>query len=648
MPRAGGESAKLGDDYERIWTVDSLLDLLSDDVISLEPEPVDPEESEGIEFVKRLSDGTLEYHSVKRQKVGSGWSLADLSRPNPSGRSILKDLFLKLTSDRLARCVFDSQTTANDLRELHDHAELSGTGSDLDKRLERSKHLLEVFHKYVLPLSDNNSTCALDRLKRLRSVPFDHKELIIRVNQKIAQLIYRPDGHGTDPEQIRWLLAEFVLGHLGQKICGVDILAELGGKGYHLRVWSKDRSLLTQVDNLNERYLNAVQNQLINHHAIERAEAAKVVEHLLNARHSKAQLVVGSAGLGKSCVMYEVVEKLKAADIPVICLRLDNLPSVATAQKLGQELGLPESPAVVLAGIANGSNCVLIIDQIDALSLVSGRNEHLWPVFDELIAEAKRIPNMRILLACRAFDLQHDQRLRQLAGAGRLADLIELGFLDVGQVQAAIRVAHFDPGLLSPLELELLRNPFNLQLFLLGNPEKQTPFRSAKDLFDRFWDAKAARTKTDLRDPHAWDDCISTLARALSCGSTSAPVDLLDRHSEDAKILASHGVFAFENNRVRFWHETFGDYAFARQFVRGGGDLVKFLTEGGEQHLYRRAQIRQVLTYERDRDRVSYITTLKRLISDSRVRGHIKKLVFDWLSRLPNPTKEEWKFSIQS
>src|SRR3954469_23693200 len=108
MPRPGGEADKLGNHYEGIWTVDNLLDLLSDDAISLQPEPFDKSEGEGLEFIKTLADGTVEYHSAKRQKIGICWSLADLARTKPNGRSILGDLFAKLIANSHAHSLFVS------------------------------------------------------------------------------------------------------------------------------------------------------------------------------------------------------------------------------------------------------------------------------------------------------------------------------------------------------------------------------------------------------------------------------------------------------------------------------------------------------------------------------------------------------------
>jgi hypothetical protein len=74
MPRAGGEAEKLGNRYEAIWTVDTLLDLLAGRVVLVIVESLDEDEARGAEFIITLPDGTKEFHSVKRQKSGSEWN----------------------------------------------------------------------------------------------------------------------------------------------------------------------------------------------------------------------------------------------------------------------------------------------------------------------------------------------------------------------------------------------------------------------------------------------------------------------------------------------------------------------------------------------------------------------------------------------
>jgi len=71
MPRPGGEADKLGNRYEGVWTVDSLLDVLAAVIV----EPL-TEDHLGVEFVKELHDGRREFHSAKRQTISAIWRLS--------------------------------------------------------------------------------------------------------------------------------------------------------------------------------------------------------------------------------------------------------------------------------------------------------------------------------------------------------------------------------------------------------------------------------------------------------------------------------------------------------------------------------------------------------------------------------------------
>lgn len=121
MPRPGGEADKLGNRYKAHWTVSQLLDFIIGRLTSITVEPLD--EARGIEFIAQTSSGTTEFHSVKRQRSAGEWTLYSLCRSDSSGRSILTDLFAKLSNDPMARCHFVSSTGANNLRELSERAQ---------------------------------------------------------------------------------------------------------------------------------------------------------------------------------------------------------------------------------------------------------------------------------------------------------------------------------------------------------------------------------------------------------------------------------------------------------------------------------------------------------------------------------------------
>src|SRR5579871_4814393 len=78
MPLTGSQSDKFGNRYEGRWTVYCLSRILSEEVISIQLEPVGAE-GDGVEFTLMPANGNKEYHQVKRQHGGLGpWSLANL------------------------------------------------------------------------------------------------------------------------------------------------------------------------------------------------------------------------------------------------------------------------------------------------------------------------------------------------------------------------------------------------------------------------------------------------------------------------------------------------------------------------------------------------------------------------------------------
>ena len=105
--------------------------------------------------------------------------------------------------------------------------------------------------------------------------------------------------------------------------------------------------------------------------------------------------------------------------------------------------------------------------------------------------------------------------------------------------------------------------------------------------------------------------------------------------------LASEGVLAFDGRRYGFGHESFFDYVFARLFVSRSEPVVAFL-KASEQHLFRRAQVRQVLTYLRETRADRYIAEFRGLLAHDGIRPHLKDLVFALLAEVTDPTEGEW------
>lgn len=448
--------------------------------------------------------------------------------------------------------------------------------------------------------------------------------------------------------EVRLLLTHLVLEWLGQAIEKRVILEYLSTHGFIERIYLGERSLLDRVQALAANYISDVEGELIHGHQIERSESKAAFDALTNGQN-EIVAVIGAAGLGKSCVLAQTLRLLSNAQFPLVVARLDVQTRARTSQQFGEDLNLPESPCLILAGIAQGSPCVLVLDQLDALSTVSGRNAHLWTAFGELLREAAAYPNMRVMVACRAFDAEHDQRLRRLLEDKERSYRIQLSPLSIEQVKDAITKAGVKPETLGAGQMEILRTPQHLNLYLQSKPQGRGPFRDVKELFDRYWETKQQQVSEQAGRETRFTEVVRKLAGWLSNQQTlAAPSDVLDEFHGDARVMASAHVLILSDGSWRFFHESFFDYAFARTFVAEDGKLIDLLLSSGqEQHLFRRAQVRQILTYQRDRDFAAYLKDLEALLAEPRVRFHIKKLTLDWLRRVDKPTVAEWRLLSQ-
>ena len=385
---------------------------------------------------------------------------------------------------------------------------------------------------------------------------------------------------------------------------------------------------------------------LINGEEIVRGASAAAATAILE--HGKSVMLEGTAGGGKSCALVQLMEQLEEQDVPCLVIRLDRLADGDhSAQAIGTRLGLPESPAITLGEFAGSQPSVLLLDQLDAISVVSARNQAAWGAFNELLDEARTTyPNMRFLFACRSFDLERDPRLRALVDNQDQVERILLQPLGEEVVRSAITAVDLDPASLNQQQLEILSTPLHLHLLLESANSQDIEFASVGDLYDAFWKHKAAAVSERLHgNLSVWSDAVGHLSDELSRReSLVAPSFVLDEYGEALNVLASEGAVYVQNDNVGFFHESFFDYAFARAFVRSNGDLVQWLLDD-EQHLFRRSQVRQVLDFLRGResDRGRYMRALRGLLSHHEIRFHIKRLVLDWLGALPDPTADEWR-----
>ena len=340
---------------------------------------------------------------------------------------------------------------------------------------------------------------------------------------------------------------------------------------------------------------------------------------------------------------------MRSRGLPVLAFRLDRVLSASNTTDLGLRLDLEESPVLTLVAAAEAaaSPGFLIVDQLDAVSSVSGRVSGAFDLVERLLHEARGTrlrATIHTIVVCRAFDWKNDSRLRKLIPDTQAQ--VDVTEFPVDEVRNILAHANYDPELFQERQLELLQLPQNLSLFVEAgfDPATAPTFRTATELFDRYWDEKRQRieARAELSGNH-WMEVVEILCDEMTfTQELSVPKEKLDRTPiGHLNLLASEGVITYDGYRCGFGHESFFDYCFARLFLTRSESLVSFLLES-EQHLFRRAQVRQVLVYLRDRDFARYVKEVRNLLADERVRIHIKDLVFALLAEVTHPTEEEW------
>lgn len=629
-PRSGGEAAKFGERYEGRWTTRQLLYVLLGDIDSVTVEDVG-EISLGAEFTVRRGDKT-EIHQVKRQ-IGDAneWELHVLK-----ANGVLAAAQHHVSRGR--QFWFVSTIPAAVLNRLADAARRSPDLQSFVEHMLTSQPLRTGFD-YLSGKVYGSAETAWRTLQGLEVLWPDERDLT-HMNAVLAGLLLE----GAAPELAAVGLGNLVKDHLRTPLDAGKLTELLAPFGLKPKQLIGSHSIRQDVRDILNGWHESVERELLQP-AIPRTEARDLVDQLQDS-HGLPLFVIGSGGGGKSAVLYQAVAQIEADGWPVLALRLDRIEPFSSTIELGRRRNLSISPVTALAAVAQGRPSVLVIDQLDALSLASGRMPATFDVIIELLREARAFPEMRVVLACREFDVKNDHRIRALAAIEGVSRIQVTGLSDQ-QVDAAVRSMGLVADRLSAKQRDLLRTPLHLVLLqTVADQPDALSFTTGRQLFDAYWDRKEQDSQQQRpANPPRFATVVGALAEMMSERQRLVvPESVLDADDlrSDAKVLISQGVLVLDGRRLAFFHEAFFDYAFARRWINRGQSLVEFL-HAGEQELFRRGQVRQILVHLRDEEPQRYVSEVEAVLSGPAVRFHIKDTVLASLQALTDPTASEWQ-----
>ena len=629
MTLPGGAADKLGNRYETWWTLSEFVRMLRGETEAIRIE--DPG-FEKAEFVV-TAGSRREFHQAKRSHRSGRWSLATLR-----SEGLLEVIGRQLAGND-DRFVFASGSDVPELVELGDAARDSESVEEFENQFLAAERREQSLQRLTGTWACDVPT-ARERLRRIEVRTIGEPELADKVRLGAQVLFLANPQHVTDT--LRGIAGDSV----HRTITRQGLVSDLRRRGLMLRRLTDPAAAGAAIRTATDRFLDAARRRFIRGQLVPRSAAESLSSRL--SGEASDTVITGRAGSGKTACVVQITDALLERGVPVLAFRLDRVVSARTTVDLGQRLDLEESPILVLAAAAEaaGRPAVLIVDQLDAVSTVSGRTSRAFDLVEQLVHEARGAEpaTIHVVVVCREFDWQNDSRLRQLLPDSHAqVDVTE--FAD-DEVKRILDDAGFRAEAFGDRQLKILTLPQNLSIFLEADsdPSATPTFVTATDIFDRYWDFKRRAVEERFPDTGGhWTAVMNALCDEMTAGQQLSvarerldgfPAGFLDQ-------LASEGVITFDGRRYGFGHESFLDYVFARTFVMGTEPLTEFL-KASEQHLFRRAQVRQVLAYFRDRNHTRYARELCGLFSDGAIRSHLKDLAFALLADVPSPTDEEW------
>jgi ATPase family associated with various cellular activities (AAA) len=625
----GGISSKLGNTYEAKWLALCFLYLLGGECDSLRYEGITTE-YQGFECSVHRGE-TVEWHQTKINAPSGQWTIGRLG-----SEGVLKAFANRLAAAPNAKCIFVSQDPARDLKSLSEKARVA---NDLNEFLKALPGGLEQPFDSLVSKWATTRKFAFEWLQRceVQTLPETQLDSLLRTYGQFS--LY------SESSSLFPILRNILEANFNKNIDVVHAKALIGqNKNVQLKSWLLPGTTKEVIATETDSYLSTYIPFGAGGQTIERSVSTDCIKHLLDDDECNLLLVTGAAGSGKSGVVRAVINELRLRKVTCLAIRIDQYLDCHSPTEVGQRaLGRQESPAITLHGVSRPRPAVLIIDQVDAVSEVSGREGKVKETVFQLIDQCKTFGNVKCMVVCRAFDLETDHRLRALKTLLQCKQVEVLPFDWTNEVEPMLVSRGISVANATPSQKALLCSPINLSVFLESEVDGLN-FKTRNFLYDHLLAKKERYLKKYGQLNWALFEPLAALGKWMSDKqSLTAPVSILDRFSRAKEILISEGfvVFSAKNKQLNFFHESFFDYVYSRDFLTNGQSVAALLATT-EQHLFRRTQTRQILDALRQNDFPSYLQNLEELLGSPTIRYHIKLAICQWLNTVTAPTAEEF------
>ena len=493
------------------------------------------------------------------------------------------------------------------------------------------------------PINKTTISIAIDYLSRMEFILFPDTDYErVRLIERIS------DTFSTNPESVYNLLLNYTVenNQLGHKITIDQLNTYLASKQVYKYNLSNDSHVWPRINILNEEFESSFIP--IDHAIIHRQEVEEIYSHIMS---NQSIILQGKAGAGKSGCIQELIQELKKDGIPYLALKLDKRIPEKSAKQYGINiLDLPASPVLCLSHLSQNGNCVLILDQLDAIRWTSQHSRTSLEVCKELISQAERLNSdlssqskMSLVFVCRAVDCEADSGIKSLfsdKGSDKNAMSwikIKVGDLNEESVKGVVGNLY---STFTPKFQLLLRNINNLYIWSkLDDEHKRIQYASTYHLVQAYWEQFTNRCddqEISSSDIAKLKDTL--IGKMLSSSRTSILKTELRECSPRAISMAiSEGIIIENDLLVFFVHQSFYDVFVVETMVDElyrGKKLSVLLGQPNKQTPMFRYQLQMLLQILAESDQSVLAKCGSELLHSANVRYYMKFVFFEVVGQL--------------
>lgn len=412
----------------------------------------------------------------------------------------------------------------------------------------------------------------------------------------------------------------------------------LGGN----RHLSSNEQIKPRIEDLNREYKSAfipLGNSLI------KRKEFSICREALDSE--KSIIIHGKAGRGKSGCTEDVINYCEENHIPYLAIKLDKRVPGMTAEKWGEDLGLPASITHCIHSVSKNKRAVIILDQLDALRWTLAHSRDALLVCSQIINQVDTLNKDRknkisVVFVCRTHDLENDNNIRTLFKKDdSKEDVIQWNRVQVNELDEELVegiVGKRYEQLTSKLK-EILRIPSNLYIWKQLDPGKvYAECSTASHLISEWWGQLSEKCfEFGLREDNLnqiKDKMITFLEKS---SRIFIPLSILNENKSTLEFLSSNAFLIIQDRKVSFAHQSILDCFLADKMLHryyDGEDIVDIIGTKDKQTPGKRYQVQMFMQNLFEIDSHDFITVGQKMFEAKQIRYFVKFVFFEVLNQI--------------